>query len=253
MPNKDLNKDYEYVSKIFESFKGFMEIKDFRTFLLTLFSEDGSDDVMAKIMGSNNHTKNLHYDIGKKSYLIELLPSEKPVIIYLKSKNDFEKKVIKAEEDKEFFDKYLSTFEQETLMDKKTSIQIIEYLNKTFETNAKYNINAKFEVTKIYSDLLSYFFNIGKVRSLLILNGKGDDPDIIFSLEVSFANFMNEEYVSIHAFIDHEKRFKDSMFIKINKNTYEFEGIKELEETTHSELYNHEYLLLIHVNSFDEF
>ncbi len=68
---------------------------------------------------------------------------------------------------------------------------------------------------------------------------------------VSISSIFDEEYIPIHAYLDHDKICKDAMFLKINKETHEFEGISELEEKSHAEVYKNTYILIVHVKSFE--
>ena len=56
--NKDLLKDYEYIKSKFEDFFGFMEINDFRTFLLLTINYD-EGDFMNKLMEGPNTNRTL--------------------------------------------------------------------------------------------------------------------------------------------------------------------------------------------------
>ncbi|MHA1728184.1 MAG: hypothetical protein ACTSWY_05580 [Promethearchaeota archaeon] len=241
----------EYITNKFKGFKGFISVKDFRTFLLFNLSEDTSaEDMVKKMMEGGNPNKNLYYDEKRESFILEMLPAEKDLVIYLKQTLEIQKQTIKFD-NKEFFNKYLSSFEQTKLLDKKGELRIVKYINNASEINKKYNINSNFEIVKIYEDFLSFFFAIGGGKSFFVIDGADDEPDILFIFMISISNLMGDKYIPIHVCLDYNKICKDTQFLKINNETHNFEGVKEIKEISHAQLYNNQFVLVVHTDSFD--
>lgn len=250
MESKDLNKDYEFANEKFKNFNGFLSIDDFRTFLLLAFSEDNEENIINRFLQGSNPNKNIFYDIQKKAYTFEMMvPSEQNIVIYYNKPLEIKSHTIK-QTDKEFFDKYMSSFEQETLLNKNGSLQIVKYMNKTGEIDKKYEKIPKYEITKIFNDFLSLLFGIGKVKSLFVLDGAENEPDIIFTFTISVSNLIKESYIPINMYIDHDKITKNSYFMKINSEKFEYEGVEKVKEATHSDMFKNQYLLLVHIKSF---
>lgn len=245
----NIEKDYEFVKNKFQDFKGYMRIDDFKTFLLMIISEDTNQDMVNKFLEGSNPNKLIWHDVIKNAYIFDIGMAEDKLVIYTKDLSNLDKQIIKADA-KSFFDKYLSRFEQEKLIDAKMSLNIIKYLDKTHDVMIKHKKSAKYEVTKIFADFLSFIFGIGKVKSLLVLDGNDKEPDIIFTLSMSISNVIDENIIQIYALVDHNKVCR-KQFLKINKTTMEFESVSEIKESSFSDLYNNQYLLLIHVKSFD--
>lgn len=249
MSNQDILSDYELVKKKFDQFNGCIEIEDFRTFLLLSLSDE-NDDMVKKIMAGNDPNRDIWYDVGKKSYFFEMsMHSNNAITIYLKHPLDIEGPIIKSE-NKDFWNKHLSKFEQKMLIDSKTKLRLIKVLNKTQDVNTEIDKSISFEVTKVFDDFLSYLFAVGQVKSLLVIQGEDDEPDIIFTFALSISNFVSEEYIPIFAFVDHEKRCRGH-FLKLNKETLDYESVEEIKESTHSELYNSEYLLIVKIKNLN--
>ena len=249
MDNKNLEEAAAYITEKFKNFDGFLSIGDFKSLLLLTFYGETEENLMRNLMEGTNPNRKLYYDKIKGSFMFEMLPSERNLTVYLKQPNTLEKQIIKLD-DKKFLDKYLTTFEQENLIDKKGELRIVNYFNRTFDLIKKHNIKSRFEISKIYDDFLSYIVGIGKTKSIFVLDTE-DGPDIVFSFMVSISSIFDDEYIPIHAYLDHDGICKNSMFLKINKETHKFKGVSELEEKSHSELYKNTYVLIIHVKSFD--
>lgn len=249
MDKKNLVEAADYITEKFKDFDGFLSIGDFKSLLLLTFYGESDENMMRNLMEGSNPNRKLYYDRAKTAFLIEMLPSERNLTVYLKKPNTIEKQIIKLD-DKKFLDKFLTTFEQENLIDKKGELRVVDYFNRTFDLIKKHDIKSRFEVSKIYSDLLSYIFGIGKTKSIFVLDTE-DGPDIIFSFMVSISSIFDDEYIPIHAYLDHDGICKNSMFLKINKETHKFEGVSELEEVSHAEVYKNTYILIIHVKSFE--
>lgn len=245
----NIEKDYEFVKNKFQDFKGYMRVDDFKTFLLMVISEETNQDMVNKFLEGSNPNKLIWYDVSKQAYIFDIGMSEDKLVIYTKDLGNIDKQIIKADA-KTFFDKYLTKFEQEKLIDAKMVLNVIKYLDKTHDVMVKHKKTAKYEVTKIFDDFLSFIFGVGKVKSLLVLDGNNNEPDIIFTLSMSISNVIDENIIQINAFVDRKKVCK-SQFLKINKNTMEFESVPEIKESSFSDLYNSQYLLLIHVKSLD--
>lgn len=249
MENKNLEEQSNYIAEKFKDFNGFLSIGDFKSLLLLTFYGETEENVMRTLMEGSNPNRKLYYDKIKGAFMFEMLPSERNLTVYLKKPNEIEKQIIKLD-DKKFLDQYLTTFEQENLIDKKGELRIINYYNRTFDLIEKHNIKSRFEISKIYDDFLSYIFGIGKTKSIFVLDTE-NGPDVVFSFMVSISSIFDDEYIPIHAYLDHDGICKNSLFLKINNETHKFEGISELEKISRVELYKNTYILIIHVKSFD--
>lgn len=252
MDSKNLKEAADYITEKFKDFDGFLSIRDFKSLLLLTFYGESDENMMRNLMEGSNPNRKLYYDRTKGTegaFIIEMLPSERNLTVYLKQPNTIEKQIIKLD-DKKFLGQFLTKFEQDNLIDKKGELRIIDYFNRSFDLIKKHNIVSRFEISKIYGDFLSYIIGIGKTKSIFVLDVE-DGPDVVFSFMVSISSIFDEEYIPIHAYLDHDEVCKDAMFLKINKETHEFKGVSELEEKSHTELYKNTYILIIHVKSFE--
>ncbi|MBD3351543.1 MAG: hypothetical protein GF364_08655, partial [Candidatus Lokiarchaeota archaeon] len=177
MKERDIEKDYRLVVEKFKDFKSYLAIDNFRSFLLLVLSNE-NDDLINRVLEGGNPNRSIWYDIKKESFVYELaVTSENRIIIYFKSPLEMDEKIIESD-NVAFYDKYLSKFEQELLVDKKLKLQIVRYLDKVDDVLNEYEKGAEFEVTRVFSDLISYLFAVGQIKSILVLDGENDEPDI---------------------------------------------------------------------------
>ncbi len=241
--------DYEYLTKKIAEMKNYVELKDFRTFLLFNLIDE-SESMIQKLMEGGHSIRTLLYD-NKGAYLYEYALTKGRLIFYVKSPPVKDASVLDLEKNKEFFDKYLKKFEQKKLLTKQDDkIGIVKLTSKMAETDEKYEIAPKFEVTRIYDDFLSFLFDIGKSRYVFVIDGKGKEPNIVFAISILLSNALNQEYVAVQAYIDKDKKYS-GQFLKVNSEEFTYEPVEEIKDASHSEMYHTDYLLLVHIKSFD--
>ena len=147
MENKNLEENTDYIVEKFKDFDGFLSIGDFKSLLLLTFYGESDENMMRNLMEGSNPNRKLYYDRskgnGKGAFIIEMLPSERNLTVYLKQPNTIEKQIIKLD-DKKFLDQYLTEFEQTNLLDRKGQLRIIDYFNRSFDLIKKHNIKSRF-------------------------------------------------------------------------------------------------------------
>jgi len=240
--------DYEYLTKTFAKLKNYVELRDFRTFLLFNLIDE-SETMIQKLMEGGRSLRTLLHD-SKGAYLYEYAMTKGRLLFYVKAPLMEDTAVLDREKHKEFFDEHLRKFEQKKLLTKQDDkIGLVKITSKIIEADEKYDIHPKFEVTRIYEDFLSFLLDIGKSRYVFVIDGKGDKPNIIFAISILLSNALNQEYVAIQAYIDKEKKYSGH-FLKVNSEEFTYESVDEIKEASHSEMYHTDYLLLVHIKSF---
>lgn len=243
------DQDYEFLSQKFEQMKNYVQLSDLRTFLLFNLIDE-SDSMIQKLMEGGHSMRTILYD-SRGAYLYEYALSKGRLVFYVKTPdpgNDIT--VLDKKKHKEFFDQNLRSFEQKKLLDKKDDkIGIVRLTSKMVEADKKNKISTKFEVTRIYDDLLSFLFDIGKSRYVFVLEGKGKEPNVIFAISILLSNALNQEYVAVQAYIDKKKEYA-KQFLKINSEEFTYESVDEIKEASHSEMFHSQYLLMVKIKSF---
>ena len=240
--------DYEYLTKTFAKLKNYVELKDFRTFLLFNLIDE-SESMIQKLMEGGTSLRTLLYD-SKGAYLYEYAMTKGRLLFYTKAPLIEGISVLDREKNKDFFDEHLRKFEQKKLLTKQDNkIGLVKITEKMIEVDEKYKISPKFEVTRIYEDFISFLFDIGKSRYVFVIDGKGDKPNIVFAISILLSNALNQEYVAVQAYIDKEKKYS-GQFLKVNSEEFAYESVDEIKEASHSEMFHTDYLLLVHIKSF---
>jgi hypothetical protein len=240
--------DYEYLTKIFAKLKNYVELRDFRTFLLFNLIDE-SESMIQKLMEGGKSLRTILYD-SRGAFLYEYAMTKGRLLFYVKAPIMKNTSVLDREKHKAFFDEHLKKFEQNKLLTKQDDkIGLVKLTSKMIEVDTKYEIVPDFEVTRIYEDFLSFLFDVGKSRYVFVIDGKGDSPNIVFSISILLSNALNQEYVAVHAYLDKEKKYS-GQFLKVNSEEFTYESVDEIKEASHSEMFHTDYLLLVHIKSF---
>ena len=248
MPISD--EDYAFVEKKFKKhMKHYVELRDFRTFLLFNLIDE-SDSMIQKIMEGGRSMRTLLYD-NRGSYIYEYALTKSRLMFYVKAPDLENTPVLDRETHQDFFDEHLSKFEQKRLLSKQDDkIGIVRLSSRMVEADTSNDLSTKFEVTRIYDDFLSFLFDIGKSRYVFVMDGKDkNEPNIVFAISILLSNALNQEYVAIQAYLDKEKKYS-GQFLKVNSEKFTYESVEEITEASHSEMYHSDYLLMVHIKSF---
>jgi len=243
------DQDYDYLTKKFAQLHNYVELKDFRTFLLfTLIDE--SESMIQKIMEGGRSMRTLLYD-KKGAYLYEYAMTKGRLIFYVKEPPLVNISVLEQEKHKDFFEKNLSKFERDKLLSKQDDkIGIVRLSSKMIEADVKYKITPKFEITRIYDDLLSFLFDIGKSRYIFVLQGGKGEPNVLFAISILLSNALNQEYVAVQAYLDRDKKYS-GQYLRVNSEKFTYEVVNEIKESSHTEMFHTEYLLMVSIKSFN--
>ncbi len=241
------DQDYKFLSSKFEQMKDYVQVSDFRTFLLFNLIDE-SDSMIQKLMEGGHSMRTLLYD-PRGAYLYEYALSKGRLLFYVQQE-DPGVSVLDKKKNKDFFDKSLSTYEQNKLLNKQDDkIGIVRLTSKMVEADDNNKVKTKFEVTRIYDDLLSFLFDIGKSRYVFVLEGDKNEPNIIFAISILLSNALNQDYVAIQAYIDKDKKYT-GQFMKINSDEFSYDSVDEIKESSHSEMFHTQYLLMVKIKSF---
>jgi hypothetical protein len=241
------DQDYEYLRSKLAKMNGYIQLRDFRTFLLFNLIDE-TDSMIQKLMDGGQSMRTLLYDT-RGAYIYEYALTKGRLLFYVKNSAPKDS-VIDRKKDKTLFNTYLKPFEQEKLLPKQDEkIGIVKVNSKIIEADKNHKIVPKFEITRIYDDLLSFLFDIGKSRYVFLLE-VDDGPNIIFAFSFLLSNALNQEYVAVQAYLDKDKKYTGN-FLKINSDEITYESVEEIKEASISKMYHTQYILLVKIKSFD--
>jgi hypothetical protein len=259
MINMEFEEKYEFALKKLNAFKNFIEISDFRSFLLlalNLDSGNGPEAIMKKLgLGSKNKLI-LPFDPEKKLYFTKImlgLNFGQQITVFQKSDKISEDFVNKA--DSKLFTENLSTYEREHLIPKNfivISPEILDFSKKSLEGE---NVPKVFVagIESLYVSLAEFIAS-QTLKFLFLIEGKDDEADIVFSLNAPFdpKDSAPNQIQYFDVFVDEEKKLRGQTYIRMKKDELDLQFMKEVNEMTHSELFNSHFTVIIPIKSFDE-
>ena len=248
---------YKYASEMLKEFKNFLEVSDFRKFLLLILNlEGGGPEALMRQLGLGGKGKTiLPYDLKRKAYFTKIMSGlslASHLIIYHKTEKLSDMFLNKA--DSPMFEKVLTPFERKNLLPTNfmlISPQVVDY--------SKEGLNDKMAPKEMISGIETLFDDLGEfiashdLKFVFFLQGKGKKPDIAFSMNVAFTpnNDSPNDIQYFDVFVDEEMRMRDNTFIRMENDELKLEFVKEIREFSHSEMYNSHYTIIVPIDSFN--
>jgi hypothetical protein len=245
---------YEFAREKFKSFSNYIEISNFREFLLLILNieGDGAEAIMRQLgMGSKNKAI-LPYDPHRKSYytkVISGLSMKNQLKIYFKSKKINES--LQNKLDSKIFTDYLSDFERKNLLPNKFSLIIPSIVDSLSEKSEKIE---KKEITPVIESLyvdLAEFIASQNLKFIFLL--EDDIADIFFTVNMSFApdNNSSKQIQYFDVYIDEDKKIRNHTFIRMKKEEIDMEFMNEIKDYSHSEIFKSHFTIIVKIKSFN--
>ena len=238
----------DFIRKRFENFSNFIELENFREFLLFTLTTQVSMNILAQIgLGGEKDVINLPYDPESEIYFQKIsLISSDPLIIYTRSPLISEKFVLSK--DDPIFKQYLDVNEMELAFRGKEKFIFPKVSDCTFLEKNK----LKIKIDDFYHSIES-FISFSQPNVLFIIDAQDDTmPDLIFSFNLlpQFPTKSNENTLKIDACLDYDHKTQGITYIK-RKEDYSLEFLKNIKEVSHAELYKSSFSLILHVKSLN--
>ncbi len=250
----NIEEKFDFVKEKFKSFSNYLEISNFRQFLLLILNieGDGAEAIMRQLgMGSKTKTI-LPYDPYKKSYytkVISGLSMKNQLKIYIKSKKVNES--LQNKSDSKIFTENLSDFERKNLLPNKFSL-IIPSIVDSLDENLGHIKNK--EITPVIESLfvdLAEFIASQNLKFIFLL--EDDTADILFTVNMSIAPDINSpkqiQYFDIY--IDENKKIRNHTFIRMKKGEMDMEFMDEIKDYNHSEIFKSHFTIVVKIKSFN--
>ena len=243
---------FEFAKEKFKSFSNYIEISNFREFLLLILNieGDGAEAIMRQLgMGSKNKAI-LPYDPFKKSYytkVISGLSMKNQLKIYIKSKKINES--LQNKLDSKIFTDNLSDFERKNLLPNKFSLiipTIVDSIEEQSEEIEKREIKPVIE--SLYVDLAEFIAS-QNLKFIFLL--EDDIADILFTLNMSMApDNNNPKHIQFFdVYIDEDKKIRDHTFIRMQKEEIDMEFMNEIKDYSHSEIFKSHFTIIVKIKS----
>ncbi len=258
---------FEFAIQKLNDFENFLEVDDFRSFLLLLLNlnSGGPQALLSQLGlgGGKSHRINIPFDPTKNIYYTKLMSGlsiQNQLMIYSQSNEENAPKKLIHKAESKMLEKHLSKNELKNLIPKDLVVltpTVIDYTEKVLKENNKSNGFAS-GIESLFRDLAEFIIS-QKLKYIFLIEGEGDDPDLGFAINLSIdpTQTSPDHLQLFDVYIDEEKKLREYNFIKmknedIEKNDLKMEFMREVEETSHAELYNSHFTIIIPVKSFNK-
>ena len=251
MSEELLNK-INLVSEYLKDFTNFIELENFRSFLLFTLTSQVPSNILAQIgLGGPKEIINLPYNPIFKIYYQKInLISAGALIIYVKTdpiSNNFI-----VEKDDSIIKKYLNPNEVSLAFRGKEKFLLPKISDcSSFNDDRKNKINIKID-DLFYS--LESFLAVSEPNLLFVINAKkNSDPDLIFTFNMipEFPGKLDQKVLKVDVYLDYIHETRDITYLK-REEDYKITYLKDIKEVSHADLYKSSFSLILHVKSLNE-
>ncbi len=248
----ELNEKINKINASFKEFTNFLELEDFRTYLLFTLTSQVSSSVLAQLgLGGTKDTFNLPYNPAFKMYYQKINLISGAIIIYIKSDPITNEFLLKK--DDEFFDRYLSQEEKSLAFRGKEKFLFPLVSDCSALENKEDDPKLTVKLDDVFYSLES-FIATTEPNVLFVIDADNDsEPDILFAFNMipEMPGKRNKKVLKIDAYLDKDHNAKDMAYLK-REEDYVIKFLKEIKEISHGELYKSSFSLIVHVKSFNK-
>jgi len=250
--SEELNQKVNFVEKKFENFTNFIELPDFRSFLLFTLTSQVSMNVLAQMgLGGNKEVISIPYNPILKIYYQKInLLSVGSLIVYVKSDPISEKFII--EKDDSTIKSFLNPDEMSLAFRGKE-----KFLLPLISDCTRCNVDNKSKITIKIDDLfhsLESFIGVAEPNLLFSIDGKNDsEPDVLFTFNMmpEIPGRTDKKILKIDVYLDEKHNTKDVTYIR-REEDYKLDYLNEVKAVSHAEIYKSAFSLILHVKSLNE-
>jgi hypothetical protein len=250
--SEELKKKVEIVHKLFEGFSNFIELPDFRSFLLFTLTSQVPTNILAQMgLGGTKEVINIPYNPILKIYYQKInLISAGSLIIYVKS-DPISKEFI-LEKDDPIIKKYLNPNEMSLAFRGKEKF-LLPKISDCTTCNGEDNSKLTIKIDDLFHSLES-FLAVAEPNLLFVLGAKNEqEPDVLFTFNMmpEMPSRIDQKVLKIDIFVDNEHKSKEITYIKREEN-YIIKYLEDIKDVSHADIYKSAYSLLLHVKSFNK-
>ena len=251
--SNNLNNLIIKVEEYFKDFTCYIELSDFRSFLLFTLTSQTPSNILAQMgFGGAKDVISLPYNPIFKIYYQKInLIASGSLIVYIKS--DPVKDEFIIEKDDPIFKNFLNANEISlAFRGKEKFIFPLVSDCSSFENNSE-----PIKLTIVIDDYfhsLESFLAILEPNVLFVIDGKDEsEPDLLFTFNMmpEFPGKFKKNVLKIDAFLDNDHKTKDITYLK-REEDYTLTYLKNIKEISHTELYKSSFSLIIHIKSLNK-
>ncbi len=248
----NLKEKVRLVDIIFENFSNFIELKDFRSFLLFTLTSQVPTNILAQIgLGGNKEVINLPYNPLFNIYYQKInLISAGSLIIYVKNEPITDKFTL--EKDHQIIKNFLTANEMNLAFRGKE-----KFLLPKISDCSAYNNNGKSNLTIKVDDLfhsLESFLAVAEPNLLFVVDATNEsESDILFTFNMvpEISGHIDQRVLKIDVFFDKDHKTRDKTYLK-REEDYTIKFLNDIKEISHADTYKSAFSLILHVKSFSK-
>ena len=238
----------EVVNKHFEDFTHFIELENFRAFLLLTLNSQSSTNLMAQLgLGGNREIINLPFDPIRGIYYQKInLLSSSSIIVYVKTEEITEKFLL--DKDHEIFKKYLNINESSLAFRGKEKFVFPKVTDYSTINDSKLKIKID-----DYFHSIESFIGFTQPNVLFVVDAKNPSkPDLVFTFNMApqIPRSSEENVLRLDVLLDNMHKLKDITYIQ-REEDYSIKYMKDIKEVSHADLYKSAFSLVLHIKSFE--
>jgi len=250
--SEELKHKVELVQKHFENFSNFIELPDFRSFLLFTLTSQVPSNILAQMgLGGNKEVINIPYNPILKIYYQKInLISAGSLIIYIKSDPISEEFIL--EKDNPIIKEFLNPNEMSLAFRGKEKF-LLPLISDCSTCNGESNSKLTIKIDDLFHSLES-FLAVAEPNLLFVLGANNaQEPDLLFTFNMmpEMPSRLDQKVLKIDIFVDNEHNSKDITYIKREEN-FIIKYLKDIKDVSHADIYKSAYSLLLHVKSFNK-
>ncbi len=248
----ELKQQLSNVQKNFENFSNFIELHDFRTFLLFTLTSQVPTNILAQIgLGGSKEVINLPYNPVFKVYYQKInLMSVGTMIIYVKS--DPISDEFTLSKDDPIIKSFLNPNEISLAFRGKEKFLLPKISDcSTFNTDEDSSLTVK--VDDLFHSLES-FLSVTEPNLLFVLKSKDNsESDLLFTFNLmpEMPSRLNKKVLKIDIYYDNDHKTKGKTYLKRNED-YSLSYLDDIKDVSHTDLYKSAFSLIIDIKSFEK-
>ncbi|MBY9016761.1 MAG: hypothetical protein KGD68_13810 [Candidatus Lokiarchaeota archaeon] len=244
-----LNNKIKIVDEFFNGFTNFIELENFRSFLLLTLTSQGPMNIMAQLgLGGDKSIINLPYNPDFNIYYQKInLLSSSSLLLYTKSDPITKEFVLEKNDD--IFKKFLSLNEIELAFRGKEKF----LFPKISDCSVLGDSNLNIKIDDLFHNLES-FISYAQPNILLVFDAtESSKPDLLFTFNMTpqFPKKLDENVLQIDAYLDYDNKTKDVNYLK-REEDYSLTYLKDIKEISNAELYKSSFSLILHIKSINK-
>ncbi|MFX0043837.1 MAG: hypothetical protein ACFE8L_13075 [Candidatus Hodarchaeota archaeon] len=239
------------VNEYLHDFTNFIELENFRSFLLFTLTSQVPSNILAQIgLGGPKEIINLPYNPIFDIYYQKInLISAGALIIYVKAdpiSNNFI-----LEKDDSIIKNYLNPNEISLAFRGKEKFLLPKISDcSAFNDERKSKINIK--IDDLFHSLES-FLAVSEPNLLFVIDAKTDSqPDLIFTFNMMpELPKLDQKVLKVDVYLDYSHKTRDITYLK-REEDYNITYLKDIKEVSHADLYKSLFSLILHIKSLNE-